>query len=253
MLKACLNGPRSPDEHPALPITPAQLAREAAAVASVGVHAVHLHVKDDRGRDTFDVGAVAETLQAVQAACPGVPVGVTTGAWALPDPDRRVAAIRAWRQLPVRPSFASVNWHEPGAGAVAAELVSLGIDIEAGLWDGAAVEAWLASPHRDRCVRVLVELPDGVPDAAVEQHADELLRLVDRGWRGGDTDIPVFLHGLDSTAWPALKLAASRRLSTRIGLEDTLVLPDGSPAPDNASLVRAARQLIFEASRRRSA
>jgi uncharacterized protein (DUF849 family) len=33
-------------------------------------------------------------------------------------------------------------------------------------------------------------------------------------------------------------------LQARIGLEDTLVLPDGSPASGNADLVTAARVLI---------
>jgi uncharacterized protein (DUF849 family) len=43
-------------------------------------------------------------------------------------------------------------------------------------------------------------------------------------------------------------LEASRRgLDTRIGLEDVLVLPDGSPAHDNLDLVRAARELgVYE-------
>jgi uncharacterized protein (DUF849 family) len=54
----------------------------------------------------------------------------------------------------------------------------------------------------------------------------------------------VLLHGEGATAWPALRHAARRRLSTRIGLEDVLELPDGSPAPDNAALVRAARGII---------
>jgi uncharacterized protein (DUF849 family) len=48
---------------------------------------------------------------------------------------------------------------------------------------------------------------------------------------------------------PALRVAGRLGLSTRIGLEDVLVLPDGSPAPDNAALVRAARDLLA-ASRR---
>ena len=33
-------------------------------------------------------------------------------------------------------------------------------------------------------------------------------------------------------------------LDARIGLEDVLHLPDGSLAPDNAALVRAARSLL---------
>jgi uncharacterized protein (DUF849 family) len=41
-------------------------------------------------------------------------------------------------------------------------------------------------------------------------------------------------------------------LPTRIGLEDTLVLPDGAPAPENAALVRVASALWTEAGRARA-
>jgi uncharacterized protein (DUF849 family) len=44
--------------------------------------------------------------------------------------------------------------------------------------------------------------------------------------------------------WPALRQAARLGLDMRIGLEDTLEMPDGSLAPDNAALVAAARALI---------
>jgi uncharacterized protein (DUF849 family) len=37
-----------------------------------------------------------------------------------------------------------------------------------------------------------------------------------------------------------LRLAGAHGFDARIGLEDTLTLPDGLPAPDNAALVRAA-------------
>jgi uncharacterized protein (DUF849 family) len=39
-------------------------------------------------------------------------------------------------------------------------------------------------------------------------------------------------------------MAASRLFDVRIGLEDVLNLPDGSPAPDNAALVAAAREIV---------
>ena len=81
-LKACLNGARSPAEHPALPVTPEALARDAAAVAAAGAAAVHLHVKDAGGTDTLDGAALAVVLTAVREAAPGLPIGVTTGAWA---------------------------------------------------------------------------------------------------------------------------------------------------------------------------
>jgi len=51
---------------------------------------------------------------------------------------------------------------------------------------------------------------------------------------------PRLLHGKDATAWPMLEYAFSRGYATRIGLEDTLMLPDGRIARDNAELVQAA-------------
>jgi uncharacterized protein (DUF849 family) len=189
-----------------------------------------VHPKDAAGADSLDPDDVAAVLTAVRVAVPGIPVGVTTGAWALPDPEQRVAAVRAWTVLP---DFASLNWHEDGADAVAQALLHRGVQVEAGLWHRRGVAAWQASPFRDRCLRVLVELPDGLDAAAAVARADELLAAV------GESP-PVLLHGMGSSTWPALHHAAIRGLDTRIGLEDTLELPDGSPAPGNAALVRAA-------------
>ncbi|HEX3811285.1 MAG TPA: 3-keto-5-aminohexanoate cleavage protein [Mycobacteriales bacterium] len=59
MLKGRLNGPRRRGDHPALPTTPAELARDAAASAAAGAQALHLHVKDDDGADTLDGKALA--------------------------------------------------------------------------------------------------------------------------------------------------------------------------------------------------
>jgi uncharacterized protein (DUF849 family) len=238
LLEACLNGARRPAEHPALPVTAAQLARDAASVLAAGAGAVHLHVKDDEGADTLRAPELTAVLAAVRAAAAGLAVGVTTGAWAEPDPAARMALIAAWTALP---DFASVNWHEPGAEQVAGALLGRGIDVEAGLWHAEAAGAWLASPHRDRCCRVLVELPDGPDAAGTAAMAEELLSPLGSGSADGPT---VLLHGEGTSAWPALRLAGERGLATRIGLEDVLELPDGSPAPDNAALVRAAVDLL---------
>jgi uncharacterized protein (DUF849 family) len=241
VLKACLNGKRLPGGHPALPVTPDQLAADAAAVADAGADAVHLHIKDDDGVDTFDGGRLAAVLAAVRARVAGMPVGVTTAAWVAPKPHDRVDAVASWAVLP---DFASVNWHEPGTDAVAAALLSRGVDVEAGLRRRHAVRAWQASPLRDQCCRVLVELPDGPDAAATPERADQLLRTVSAG-PGGRTPegVPVLLHGMERSAWSTLRYAVERGLDTRIGLEDTLLLPDGSPASGNAALVEAARAL----------
>ncbi|MDT0276310.1 3-keto-5-aminohexanoate cleavage protein [Blastococcus goldschmidtiae] len=234
LIQACPNGPRRPGDHPALPVSPAAVARDAAAVVAVGARELHVHPKDDAGADSLHPAHVAEVVTAVRAAVPGVPIGVTTGAWALPDPGERVEVIRRWTVLP---DHASLNWHEDGADDVAAALLDRGVQIEAGLWHLEGVAAWQASPHRDSCLRVLLELPDGLDGAAAEAEAARLLAAVGKGR-------PVLLHGEGSSCWPVLRSAVRRGLDTRIGLEDVLSLPDGAPAPDNAALVTAATAIV---------
>jgi uncharacterized protein (DUF849 family) len=234
-LKCCVNGVRLPSEHPALPVTAAELGLDAARVVAAGADALHVHAKDATGRDTLDPTAVAEAVTAIRGAAPGVPVGVTTGAWIDPEPAARVASIQAW---PVLPDFASVNWHETGAEAVAAALLARDVGVEAGLWLVDHVPAWLASPLRDTCMRVLIELPEGSDPSSVGAQADLMLAPV-RDVVG--RRIPVLLHGEASYAWPALRHAVALGLQARIGLEDVLTLPDGAHAPDNAALVAAAR------------
>ncbi|HZB18977.1 MAG TPA: 3-keto-5-aminohexanoate cleavage protein [Blastococcus sp.] len=135
------------------------------------------------------------------------------------------------------PDFASVNWHEDGSTELAADLLDRGVGVEAGLWTPAAVRSWRAWPHRGRCLRVLLEVMDDEPHPVTAAAA-----LVDT--LGTDPGVPILLHGEGTAAWPVLREAGRRGLDTRIGLEDTLVLPDGSPAPDNAALVTAALALL---------
>ena len=233
LLQACLNGSRPPGAHPALPVTPQALARDTADVVAAGATAVHVHPKGRDGADSLRSADVAAVVTAVRRSAPGVQVGVTTGAWAAPDPRDRVAAVRGWEVLP---DVASVNWHEDGADDVAAALLERGVAVEAGLWHLDGVSAWRASPSRHRCLRVLLELPDGLDAAGTGAEAARLLGAVGEG-------VPVLLHGEGSSCWPAVELAARAGVDTRIGLEDTLELPDGSAAPDNAALVRAAGAL----------
>ncbi len=75
-------------------------------------------------------------VRALRAATPGLAVGVTTGAWAQPDPERRRDQIMAWQE---RPDFASVNWHEEGAEGVARALLEQDVGVEAGLWSASAI------------------------------------------------------------------------------------------------------------------
>jgi uncharacterized protein (DUF849 family) len=127
-VQACLNGSRPRGAHPALPLDGAALADAARTCAAAGATSVHLHPRDAAGAETLDGAVVDATVLAVRRACPGIGIGVTTGAWILPDASTRLLAVREWSA----PDFASVNLSEDGAAAVMAALLERGIGVEAG-------------------------------------------------------------------------------------------------------------------------
>jgi uncharacterized protein (DUF849 family) len=231
ILKACLNGGRPRSEHAAVPVTPDDLAEDGAAAVAAGAAVLHVHPRADDGRETLAAGPVAATVEAMRKAV-DVPVGVTTGAWILPDPAARVAAVGAWE---VAPDFASVNFHEQGAVALAEALLAAGVAVEAGLWTPEAARILAASALAGSCVRLLIEPMDETVEAALAT-ADATLAALE----GVAPEVPRLLHGKESTVWPLVDEAWARGLQARVGLEDTLTLPDGTRAAGNAELVAAA-------------
>ncbi|MEO6088458.1 MAG: 3-keto-5-aminohexanoate cleavage protein [Umezawaea sp.] len=236
VLQACLNGARARGTHPALPISPAQLAADAAAVAGLGVTSLHLHPRDLVGLEVLAGPEVATTVAVVRAAVPGLEIGVTTGAWIQPDPVRRAELVAGWAGLAAgRPDVASVNVHEPGWLDVCAALHGAGIGVELGVCHEEAARVLVDNGPPPGTRRVLAEVPPGV-DAIPA--AEALLRLLE------PLGPPVLLHGEDDTAWPVLAYAARLELDTRVGLEDTLLLADGTSAANNAALVNSARRTL---------
>jgi uncharacterized protein (DUF849 family) len=116
LLKACLNGNRPPGAHPALPLTAPELAADAGAAMGAGADAVHVHPRDTDGSETLSAVVVDTAVATIRAQAPGIAIGVSTGAWIVPDLAARVAAVSAWRE----PDFASVNLSEAGHGEVMA-------------------------------------------------------------------------------------------------------------------------------------
>lgn len=231
MVQVCLNGARGAADGAMVPLSPEALADSAALAVAAGATDLHVHCKTPCGQDTLSPRVTAATLEALRARV-GVPVGVTAGAWAEPEAAARVERVRGWTVLP---DHASVNWHEPGAEEVAAALLDRGVGVEAGIWSGTDGAArFAASPLATRVLRVLAEVTDPAPDTAARTARALLSDL------GTGHGRPVLLHGENGGAWPVLRLAARLGLATRIGLEDTLVLPDGTRAASNAELVTEA-------------
>ena len=239
MIQACLNGGRGLDAAPAVPVTPGALAADASAAVAAGAACLHIHPRAEDGSETLAPGAVGAALEAVRETVPGVPVGVGTGAWIAPGGRARHTHIRGWQ---VRPDHASVNLSEADAPEVVALLAGLGVAVEAGIWSVADAGRFAAEIDPGHCLRVLVEVPD-LPEAEARAEADAVLGAL--GAAGNA--LPVLLHGAGRSAWPCIARAAELGLDTRVGYEDTLELPDGTPAATNAELVAAAAGMFERA------
>ncbi|MGH7547272.1 MAG: 3-keto-5-aminohexanoate cleavage protein [Gemmatimonadales bacterium] len=234
LIAAAINGPRTRAEHPAIPTTPEQQALAAAESVAAGSGAIHVHVRGPDERESLAPEDVARALTAIRAAVPGIAIGVSTGAWIVPDPAARLQAVGHWSLLP---DFASVNFHEDGATELAELLRSRGVGIEAGLSNARAAEVLLDSGLAGHYLRVMFEPQDQDADAALGALA-QMEGILDHARIG----LPRLLHGVDRTTWRLIDAAAARGYDTRVGFEDTLTLPDGTLAPSNAALVAAARR-----------
>ncbi len=238
VLQAVLNGSRPEDAHPALPIVPRHLARDARAVAEQGVSSVHIHPRDPEGMETLDPAYVGDAVAAIRQEVPGMEIGVPTGRWIQPDPDKRVEAVLAWGHLGIgKPDVCSVNVHERGWERVCSAAESVGIGVELGVWtSGDAVTLRRSLPPRGT-TRVLAESTVSDPSTAVAEGV-RIMRAL-----GSDLGVPVLLHGEEGGAWPVLEYAMGLNIDTRIGFEDVLVLPDGWLATGNDNLVSKALEL----------
>ena len=140
--------------------------------------------------------------------------------------------MASWTELP---DLVTANQGEPGIVELCELLIGRGVGIEAGLLTADDAHAFVASGLADRCVRVLMEPLDADPGAAVA-HAAEMERIV----LAAGITLEQVHHGDDLASWAVMRRGYARGHGTRAGIEDMTVLPDGSLAPGNAALVRAA-------------
>ena len=233
LLQAALNGDR---DHPAVPRTPEELAAEARAAVDAGARVVHLHPYDASGRQTLEAEPCGAAIRAVRAVCPGIPISLSTSAEIEPDPARRRWLVAAWTELP---ELVTANQGEEGIVDLCALLVERGIGIEAGLLSLDDAHAFVASGIAGRCVRAMVEPLGEDPDAAVaEAEAIENV-LVSAG-----IGLEQVHHGDGIASWAVNRRGAALGHGIRTGLEDTPVLPDGTPASGNGELVAAAAAIL---------
>ncbi len=232
-LQVALNGDRV---HPGAPRSPEAIAEAARACIPAGAESVHVHAFDDAGRETLDGGSCAKLLRAVRASSPGTPISLTTSATIIPDAKERLRVIEGWQELP---DLVSANQGEDGIVDLCELLLSRGVEIEAGLLSVADARAFVRSGLAGRCRRVLVEPLDADAGVAVKHAAAMEEIVVSAGIR-----LEQVHHGYGMALWAVNRRAIDRGYGIRTGMEDVTQLPDGTPARDNAELVRAAAGFI---------
>lgn len=233
-MQVALNGPWTKDDHPAVPVLAEELARDAVACVAAGAGGVHLHPRDERGRERLDAHVVDQVVTRVRDAC-GVPVGVSTGAWIEGSVERRVRLLRSWSA----PDYASVNVSEDGGLAVAEALIEAGVGIEAGVWsvdDAQQLGDWALGSGLTRVLVEPVEVARGDAIACVQAIHDALDSVGVRA--------PRLQHGDGEATWVLIEDAVRRGIDTRVGLEDTQYEPNGARTESNEALVRTAARYL---------
>jgi uncharacterized protein (DUF849 family) len=232
-LQVALNGGSL---HPSTPRTPSQIAAEAHATVEAGAQLVHLHPFNEAGQETLQSVDCARTIKAVRAACPGIPISLSTSAAIEADPQKRLDLIAGWSELP---DFVTANQGEEGILDVCELLLARGVGIEAGLLTAQDARVFVASGLAAKCRRVMVEPLDLKPDDAI-RHARMIENIV--------TDAGITLeqvhHGYGIACWDVNRRAVARGHGIRTGLEDVTVLPDGQQVEGNAELVAAAALML---------
>jgi uncharacterized protein (DUF849 family) len=232
MLQACLNGARGRDFNHAVPITPQELARDAAACRAAGANEFHIHPRNAKGAESFAAEDIVAALRAVRASVPGAPIGISTREGIMAEPVARQRAFQSWDVLP---DYVSVNLSEADAPEVIRLMLKRGIGIEAGLATVADAERYVALPEAAACLRILIEIEEQKSADAIRA-AHELIAVLDRA----GSRLPRQLHGYDGCKWALHAEALRLGLDQRIGFEDGGFLPDGRIAGSNAELIAAA-------------
>lgn len=236
MLQACLNGGRTKAENPSIPVGHAEIAADAVTVRIAGAQELHVHPRNALGAESLDPDDVGQCLEMLRASVPDMPIGVGTGAWIEPCLTTRLELIETWT---VKPDYASVNLNEAGAVQVIEMLQSLGISIEAGLWNVDDARHFLELGLADSCLRILVEMIFDDPVEAEREYGATMAVLNE-----ARIAAPILLHGNDRSAWRMVELAARHGHDTRMGFEDCLLLPSQRQASSNSELIATAREIL---------
>ena len=239
MLQVTPSGPFGKERHRNLPVMLDELLAELRECFQAGAGGVHLHVRDEAGAETLDPARVNFVVARIRglAAELGITVeiGLTTGAWILPQMSERLAMIREWEGV----DCATVNLSEDGFERVMQTVLDIGVGVDVGLWAPRELDLLSASGYLPVAQRVSIELDPGEP-YFLQGTPPGVAKRINDALDDAGSDCRRLTHGMNAWTWPLVEDAFRRGHDTRVGFEDSILLPDGRAADRNADLVRVA-------------
>ena len=237
IITAALNGPiATRANNPNLPESPADIAASARGSYEAGAAVIHIHLRDEQGNFTTDLGVARRTVELVREACPGIVQLSTGGMFDYADRMRLVESRPAMATLnPCTMSFADAEFRNPPKEMrkMAARMIELGIKPEVELYDVGHLGVMLQLVKEGLLLEPLqVSFVMGV-----------------QGGMPGDPQILSWLvkELPEGTSWQVIAIARANLPMTTIGLamggnartgmEDTLMVASHVLADSNAQLV----------------
>ncbi|WP_225028698.1 BKACE family enzyme [Xinfangfangia pollutisoli] len=246
---------RTKADHPALPLTPEDLAQTAKACFQAGAGAIHLHVRDADGRHSLDPVAYRAAMVAVRQACPDIARQVTTEAAGLFDLETQIAAVRELRPAAISFSIAELMREGTAKGEAflawaAGERISTQfilydaeqISLFAGLWRSGRL-------HLSAAPRLILVAGRYAADQNSDFADFEALYAALRA--EGLHEQSVWMtcaFGRGEMACLARTIELGGHV--RVGFENAIVDAEGRPARDNAERVALAADLVRRHGRR---
>lgn len=224
-------------DHPALPITPAELAETARECAAAGATAIHVHVRDAAGRHTLDAARYRAAIAAIEAVS-DIRVQITTEAAGRFEVADQIACLAELRAREASVALREIE-RAPARLAEAYRVAEdEGTEVQHILYDAGDLTRFLALidagtiPARfDKALFVLGRYADG-QRATPDDLAPFLTAL---GTRPLDWSVCAFGPGEQECLLAALRHGGG----VRIGFENNMIAPDGTVFADNAAAVRA--------------
>lgn len=244
ILAVAPNGARkSHADHPRLPLTPDEIAREAPRCAEAGAAMIHLHVRDGSGRHTLDAEAYRTAIAAIRRAVGDrLVIQATSEAAGIYSAAEQMAAMRALR--PEAVSLALRELMPAGETREAAEFLRWldqeEIFVQYILYTPEEAQR-LALLHRRGAIpqaRPFVLFVLGRYRTPAESSPDDLLPFL--ATREAEWSWAMCAFGWRENA--CAMVAAALGGHVRVGFENNLLLANGATAPDNAALVAQVAQ-----------